>query len=398
MSKLKVFNAVLMVAGTSVGTGILGLPIATSKAGFVPSLLAFFVSWLFMTLAAYYILEVKMQVRGNNNLSSMINLTLGKCAHVFSAAVVLGLLYALLCTYMMAGSSWLSVLVSNYLQLSDVKVILVFSILFALILYCGERFIYNINNFLAICLILAFFITIGLSLVPQNYAFLEHADYSSLLPSLPMLLTTFGFSIIVPAVVEYLEYDKNSVATAIFWGGVMALAAYVLWEWVTLSNIPLSGIGGLRYLADVGDNGTGVILSFAKVTNNPIISIAGRIFAIFAAITSFMGVSLALMHSLSDSLKLKESGFDRIILLLLMYVPPILITFFVPNVFVEVLGFAGLFVAILLGLFPVAMVYRIRNRDIKFSFWNNLQKNFYLIISAIFFIFVIFQEIKNLYG
>ncbi len=395
MSKTKTFNAILMVTGTSVGTGILGLPIATSESGFFPTMLAFVISWIFMTIAALYILEVKMHVRGSYNLSSMIRMTLGKTGQIFSAIVIIALLYALLCTYMMAGSAWFSVLMRNYLAVDNLTLILIFTMIFAVILFFGEKFIYSINNLLAICLIIAFAITVCVSFLPDNYTFIEHVNLNAIFPSLPMLLTTFGFSIIVPAVTEYLEYDRQAVHKSIIWGGVISLIAYAIWEWVALGHIPLLGEHGLQNLLKVGDNGTGVILALAKSTQSHTVNIAGRIFAIFAAVTSFMGVSVALIHFLADNLKIKASQFNRIILLLLVYIPPVLITSLVPNTFVQVLGFAGIFVAVLLGLFPVLMVYHERNKANKYSLLA-LKQNIFLIISALFFVLVIIQEIKNL--
>lgn len=398
MSKLKTFNAALMVSGTSVGTGILGLPIATSSAGFIPSLGAFLFAWIFMTLAALHILEIKMEVRGSHNLSSMIKLTLGKYGQLFASIVIPILLYSLLCTYMMAGSSWLRVLIDKYIHMSSAGVILCFTTIFAMILYLGERFIYNINNFLSLCLIAAFIVTIGVSITPQNYDFIQHMNVDKIFASLPILLTTFGFSIIIPSVVEYVDYDKKSATTAIVWGGILALLAYILWEWVTLGNIPIFEEGGLLDIAKKGDDGTGVILAFSEATKNPLIDFTGRVFAIFAAITSFMGVSVALLHALSGGLKIKHASHYKIYLLLILYIPPILVTYFVPNVFVEVLSFAGLFVAIILGLFPVAMVYKTRNKNCKLSFKKHIQKNIFLLVSALFFILVIIQEIRNLFA
>lgn len=395
MKQSKTFNAILMITGTSVGTGILGLPISTSYAGFFPTMLAFLISWIFMTVAALYILEVKMQVRGSYNLSSMIKITLGKSGQIFSAIVVLLLLYALLCTYMMAGSAWFHVLIKNYFYVDSFTIILIFTIVFATILFFSEKFIYNINNFLAICLMIAFFITIATNFVPKTYDFLQQVNFEAILPSMPMLLTTFGFSIIVPSVTEYLDYDKKSVYKAIFWGGLISLFAYAVWEWVTLGNIPLTGRTGLYSLLEEGDNGTGVILALANSSHNNIVNISGRIFAIFAAVTSFMGVSVALIHFFVDNLKIKQSSLNRIYLLLIVYIPPILITTLAPKAFVQVLSFAGIFVALLLGLFPVLMVYRERNKYIKISLIT-LKQNFFLILSALFFILVIIQEIKNL--
>lgn len=399
MKKSKTLNAILMVAGTSVGTGVLGLPIATTKAGLLPTFAAFLISWAFMTLAALYILEVKMRLRGNYNLSSMIRLTLGRSGEIFSSFIILLLLYSLLCTYMMAGSAWLRVLIINYVDISNLAIIMGFTVIFACTLYCKDRVIYNINNFLAVCLIIAFIITIGISIMPHKDGFITTHDVSAVFPTFPMLLTTFGFSIIVPAVTEYLQYEEKATRLAIYIGGGVALIAYVLWEWVTLGHIPSSDL--LR-LHETGDNGTGVILAFADVMQSQIVSIAGRIFAIFAAITSFMGVSVALMHFLTDQLdldslwKLSKNDFvksgrvQRIFLLLIIYIPPILITSMIPRAFVEVLGFAGVFVAILLGLLPGLMVYSI-HRKTGFS----IGKKIFLILSMLFFVIVIIQEVIN---
>ena len=60
--------------------------------------------------------------------------------------------------------------------------------------------------------------------------------------------------------------------------------------------------------------------------NNPLISLVARSFSIFAIVTSFLGVSLSLMHFLADGLKLKEAGKGKALLLLLTFIPPLLFT------------------------------------------------------------------------
>ena len=61
MKHANYWHAVIMITGTSIGTGILGLPITTSQAGFWPTILVFIITWLFMTQAALYILDMKMK-------------------------------------------------------------------------------------------------------------------------------------------------------------------------------------------------------------------------------------------------------------------------------------------------------------------------------------------------
>jgi tyrosine-specific transport protein len=38
----------LLVAGTSIGVGMLALPVATAAGGFLPSLMIYFLCWFFM--------------------------------------------------------------------------------------------------------------------------------------------------------------------------------------------------------------------------------------------------------------------------------------------------------------------------------------------------------------
>ena len=355
MNSRKIFNAIVMVTGTSVGSGILGLPIITSSAGFLPTMVAFIVAWIFMTMGAFYILDIKMQVRGSFNLSSLIKLTLGRPGQYVSSIMIALLLYALLCTYMMAGSAWLNVFIAPVVAVPQQLASVLFTILLGGLVLCGERLTYNLNNLLGVGLLLAFIATVGSSMTPSNYDFIKQGEFQAILPSLPLILTTFGFSIVVPALTEYLDYQEKSIKTAIIFGSLVALAAYDVWEWVTLGNISSMSFQTMK---QSGDNGTGVIVSLAQSTQSSWVTFSGRLFAVFAVITSFLGVSLALLHFLSDVLTLKLKGKNRLILFFLAYLPPILVTSFYPRAFVQILSFAGIFVAVLLGLFPAVMVLK----------------------------------------
>lgn len=392
MNRRKIFNAIVMVTGTSVGSGILGLPIITSNAGILPAIAAFIVAWVFMTLGAYYILDIKMQLRGTYNLSSLIKLTLGRPGQYLSSIMILLLLYALLCTYTMAGSAWLSIFFAPIMSLSAHGACLLFTLIFGGIILCGEKFTYSLNNILGMGLLFAFIATVGSSLLPVSYDFVKHANFTYILPSLPLILTTFGFSIVVPALTEYLDYHEKSVKIAMIIGSLVALLAYVVWEWATLGNISMDGARGFHQMSRSGDNGTGVIVALAASTHSSWITFSGRLFAIFAVITSFIGVSLALLHFLADTLTLESRGMNRLLLFFMTYLPPILITSFYPNAFVQILSFAGIFVAVLLGLFPVLMV--VKNRATHKRRFDI--KTILLLVVALFFILVIIQEIINL--
>lgn len=381
MNYRKILNAIMMVTGTSVGSGILGLPIITSSAGFIPTIIAFSVAWIFMTVSAFYILDVKMQVRGSANLSTLIKATLGRPGQYIASIMIVLLLYALLCTYMMAGSAWLHVLVKPVAAISKQVTSIVLTLFLGTLLLASERLTYRFNNILGIGLLAAFVVTVASGMVPVHFDFIQRSDFQAVPPSLPLLLTTFGFSIVVPTLTQYLDYDVRSVKFAIIIGSLVALSAYVIWEWVTLGNISQAKF---ELMKQAGDNGTGVILSLAQGKQGAVIALAGRLFAIFAVVTSFLGVSLALLHFLSDNLMLELKGRNRLVLFGLVYLPPIIVTSFYPQAFVQILSFAGIFVAVLLGLLPAVMV------------WKQHQTRRWIVGGVVvFFVLVIIQEIIN---
>jgi tyrosine-specific transport protein len=394
MGKYKRFNAIMMIVSTTVGVGILGLPIVTSESGLIPTLFAFCLAWGFMTVAAYYILEVKMQVKGHYSLSSMIKLTLGPVGHYVSSGIILLLLYALLSTYMMAGGAWVNLVVTPNVPLPAPFIMLLFTGLFLLILLGSERVLYNVNNGLGVLVFGAFMITVFSSLIPSQHAFIKSMQWTSLMPSLPLLLTTFGFSIVVPAVTEYLAYDEKAVKQAILVGSLVSLMAYLTWEWVALGNIPITGLGGLQQLKEIGDNGTGVIQALSISTGHAWVIFSGRLFAFFLVVTSFLALSLALLHFLLDALHLSSTWKNRLLLGLLMYIPPGMVTYFYPKAFVQILSVAGIFVALLLGLFPALMVFKTRQLSLR----SLNKKAIVMSCVGLFFCFVIAQELINLIG
>jgi tyrosine-specific transport protein len=243
---------------------------------------------------------------------------------------------------------------------------------------------------------------IGSSLSPSQAEFMQHANIREIFPSFPLLLTTFGFSIVVPALTEYLNYDEKSAKKSILWGSSIALLAYVVWEWVTLGNIPLKGEYSFQVLKHLGDNGTGVIIALATLSHHPWVVFVGKLFAFLLVISSFLGISLALLHFLSDTLHVSLGGWRRYVLASCMYILPIIVIVLLPRAFVQILSFSGIFVAVLLGFFPALMVYTLRKKKLIASSDDTplslkISQQWYIIgLVCLFFALVIVQEIINL--
>lgn len=392
---MRMMSAVMMIVSTSVGVGILGLPIATAAGGFLPSLLIFALAWVFMTLAAIYILDAKMQVKGHASLASMIKLILGKPGHWFASVVIFLLLYALLSTYLMAAVAWIKLLLPKISAINEGLLAIVFALFFMLMMICKERRLYQVNNFFGAIVLIAFAGIIASSLVPTQRNFFEHMDFDALAPAFPLLLTTFGFSIVVPAIAEYLHYDRRLIQRSILWGSFISLSIYIMWEWVAFGHIPLTGTYGLRDLHLTGDNGTGVVVALASLSHHAYILFLGRLFAFLLVLTSFLGISLALLHFLGDLLHLSLHGRSRFLLSAGMYIFPVIVVTLFPRAFVQFLSFSGIFVAILLGLFPVWMIFQLKRKKLLHT-QHVIYRGWVMFAVSVFFALVILQEVVNL--
>ncbi len=85
----KLFGGILLIIGTSIGGGMLALPIATAQLGVINALIFLVICWAMMTAAALLILEVNLWHNINSNLISMAKTTLGKFGQIIAWLIVI---------------------------------------------------------------------------------------------------------------------------------------------------------------------------------------------------------------------------------------------------------------------------------------------------------------------
>src|SRR5690242_3859221 len=106
----KVIGGALLIVGTSIGGGMLALPIATAQSGFLGALLLLFGAWIIMTFGALLILEVNLWFPQDSNLISMVRHTLGRGAEIIAWVCYLLLFYCLLAAYIDGGADVFSLI------------------------------------------------------------------------------------------------------------------------------------------------------------------------------------------------------------------------------------------------------------------------------------------------
>ncbi len=354
--KNRLIGAILLVSGTTIGAGMLALPVTTGLAGFIPSLLIMAAVWLFMMLTAYYLLEVNLRVKGESNLISMMHRTLGRPGEVISWIVYLLLLYSLMAAYMVGCSQILENALGGFFPSATpdwMWPVAVF-VIFGIFVYLGTQVVDFLNRILMACLVLAYLSIAGFGCCSVQPAMLTYFNWDYLLPSAAVVLTTFGYHIIIPTLSTYLEHDSRLLKRAIFIGSLIPFLIYIFWLFLVMGVVPVFG----EYsLSEAAQEGMQVTFFLTALLANPWIGVAVRAFAFFAIVTSLLGVSLSLTDFLADGFKIEKTHRGKFGLILLAFFPPLIFALFYPKGFVTALKYAGIWVVILLALLPCLMAW-----------------------------------------
>ncbi|NBO24136.1 MAG: amino acid permease [Chlamydiae bacterium] len=393
MKKGSVFGGSLLIAGSCIGVGMLGLPILTGIAGFFPTVLMSFLAFVFMTTTALFLIEVGSWFPQEANLSTQIQKTLGPLWNSFSWMLYLFLFYSLLVAYISLSGIHLSSFFNTFFSFEFPNWMgsFGFVVLFGWIVYLGTKAVDHLNRYLMAGKVMAFAVLMGFGLpyVKTNYLLREDIKY--VLFSLPILVISFGFHNMIPALNHYLHGDKKKVKKAIIYGASLTFFIYLLWQVLAIGILPLRGELGILNAFYLGKDAAQAIKEYL---DQPIVGIGGQVLALFAILTSFLAQTLSLTHFLADGMK-KGKSMKMGTLCLIALLPPLCFAMSYPHIFYQALNFAGGICAVLLfGVIPAMMLYRGKKQEKVLFLKDRLA--IYAVLS--FSLFILLNQIFDLLG
>lgn len=361
----QVFGGALLVAGTCIGAGMLGLPVSTAAGGFYWTTSFFLVCWAIMTITAFLMLEVSLWHKEDTNLISMAHETLGKWAEVVAWVTYLLFLYSIMAAYTQGGTAIAGKILNQFgvpYWLSSTFFIL----FFGYVVYLGARWVDYVNRTFMIGLVFAYVGLVSMGTSEVNINLFHDGQSKYLFAALPLMVTSFGFHLLIPTLKTYLNNDLKKLRLSIFLGSLLPLFVYVLWEFIILGVIPAKGDQGLIMMLQEGAPEIELTERLTEIVSSVQVGYFAKCFTFFALISSFIGVALGLFDFLADGLKINKSHKGRAILSILTFLPPVIFISITKNGFLIALTYAGIFAAILLVIFPALMAYVGRyHRDIK---------------------------------
>ncbi|MEL6902965.1 MAG: aromatic amino acid transport family protein [Cyanobacteria bacterium J06606_4] len=365
-----------LIAGTTVGAGILALPAVTLPAGVLPSTTLMVGVWLYMLIAALLIAEANIRImrqigQPGLGLLATVKATLGSSGAIAASLIYLFIHYALLIAYTARGGDILASALTNlWAQLSPGASIprwaghVVFTTLFGGILYRGNnRFITFVNSLLVTAVIIAFIGLLSLTLgqVQPSHWLPQHWEAVGL--AIPVMVVAFVYHNVIPVITTELEGDGDRVRQAIFLGSLVPLAMFVLWNGVILGSVEVASAtpGNIGELIDP-------IELLRQGRSHPLLGVIVAIFSEVAIATSFIGFVVGLLSVFQDLLG--PSNIDQsdrpqnkqLFRYALILLPPLALSVIDPNIFFQAIDFAGAFgTSILFGIIPALMVWQLRH-------------------------------------
>ncbi|MBF8262886.1 MAG: tyrP-B [Parachlamydiales bacterium] len=357
----KVISGTMLIIGTTIGAGILGIPLLTARAGFWPAVMITVLVWVFMVCTGLLYLESTLWMHQDANILSMTKRFLGRWGRLISGGVYLFLYYCLLVAYFAVGAPIFGDFLSAIFRfgLGQAGNCVAFALVFGGVVAFGLKIIDRVNYILVIGKFLAFAALIGAAMPQVEPARLAPQNWSQILFAAPVLFSAFGYHNVIPSLTSYFNRNVRVLRLSILLGTGIPLVIYILWQWLIIGAVPP---GAIQTAMEQGLPATAALES---LTGMAWIIQAGRYFAFFAVITSMLGVAFSMVDFLGDGFNMSRTGSKRLLLTFLTFLPPFLFTIWDPTIFVTAIGFAGGFgEAFLNGLLPVALVWvgRYRHR------------------------------------
>lgn len=363
-----VLGGSMLVAGTAIGAGMLGLPMISAGMWFYWSTALLVISWFMMYRSSQALLEVNLHFQPGDSFHTLTMTLLGKkwaAVNGFSVAFVL---YTLVYAYVSGGGSVVQHALTPLLGIAPPR--LLTSLIFALLLAIGIWWSSKAVDRLSIIFMIGMVVTLIISITGM----LGNLHLNTLLDlngsggsfifiwcALSTYLTSFCFHASVPSLMKYMGNDGQTINRCLRYGTLIALFCYFIWILAADGLIPRPDY---KIVIAQGGN-VGNLLSVAgENLGQSLITRFLEAFSLLAVATSFLGAGLGLFDYMADLCNFDDSRLGRTKTMLVTLAPPMTCGLIWPDGFLPAIGWAGLASSIWSVIVPAMLLYMCRRRFI----------------------------------
>ena len=366
-------GGIMIIAGGTIGAGMLANPISTSGVWFIGSILILIYTWFCMMSSGLMLLEANLHYPTGASFDTIVKDLLGKGWNALNGLSLAFVLYILTYAYITSGGGITEGFINQLLSSPESAVeigrtsgSLIFAILLAAFVWFSTKAVDRFSTVLIAGMVISFVLSIsGLvssvksdilfdTLAPENTEYLPYA-----LAALPVCLVSFGFHQNVPSLVKYYHRDASKVVKSVFIGTAIALGIYILWQLAIQGNLPRSAFGPV---IEKGGDIAALLNTLSATLETDYIAVALKFFAYMAIASSFLGVTLGLFDYIADLFNFDDSKLGRTQTALVVFLPPLILSLEYPYGFVIAIGYAGLAATIWAAIVPALLAKACRQK------------------------------------
>ena len=347
VTKLTLYEAMAIIVGANIGSGILGLAYSSRKAGWPILVLWLVVAGVFTTFSMLYVAETALRTRKPLQLPGLAERYVGKLGAVLIFISVCANSIGCMVAYTTGSGNILCTL----LGLPNWAGSLIFTVPCVLVVWLGlkatgmwEKFISSGMVVLLAVIVLASFLSGKADISRAMYA-----DWTYAVPLLSSAIFCYIAQYAVPELARGMRHTPKKLPVAIM-GGMFITG--LLLAVVPLAVLALTGADNVTQVATLA---WGQALgTWALYTAN--------IFALCAMMTSYWAVGGSMLTNIVDMFKLKDEHDKktRIIAIVCTVLPPFILAYGGFVSFVDAIGWAGTFGGVIMSIIPVLMVNKAR--------------------------------------
>ncbi len=351
-SRAQITSIAFLVTGNLIGAGILGLPINTGLTGFIPSLVIMLIVAAAMFFSAYVLGQEACEEKISSfNLPSFYEKYLGQAGKWIATAANLVILYGLLTAYISGASAITGELLKSIMP--PFLIMLINAAIMTGITIGGIELVKKCNALLMILMWGAFLLISGMAEKEIQISRYFHFHWTYALATVPIMVTSFHFHNIIPDICKDMKWQLKNILVAMGIGMVIGFFMNFLWMQVGIGALPLEGANSID---SAFTNNQPATIPLSAVLGSKLFSVSAMLFALVAITTSFIANGTGIMGFINDilcnSIKVGE-GTRKGLIPALAFLPPLLIAFTWPDIFLKAINIAGGFgIVTLFGILP----------------------------------------------
>jgi tryptophan-specific transport protein len=353
----------MIIAGTSIGAGMLGLPTISAGMWFYWSMSLLLGTWAAMFLSSQALLEVNLHYAPGSSFNTFVKDLLGNGWNLVNGASVAFVLYILIYAYVSGGGSVVTCAFQACfgVSISQTMAGVAFAVILIACVWWSTWIVDRISVIMMAGMVVTFLLSMSGLLARIRIEFITdlggtEGKWMFVFVAFSTYLTSFCFHASVPSLVKYFGKKPVQINKCLAYGTLIALGCYTIWILGADGNIPRERF---KEVIAAGGN-VGDLITAAGTQSGELINRMLESFATMAVATSFLGAGLGLFDYIADLFSFDDSRQGRTKTALVTFLPPTLAGFLWPHGFIYAIGWAGLFATIWSVIVPAMLLRKAR--------------------------------------